>query len=192
MRIRGPKLLATRYEKPEMIGSLYLNPAYLTDTSRSLWEVCETTDAANAKLRVVLEPGWILVTPPNSGVFFRDGEDGRAVFLLAASSIRRIIPWTSDASEIVLAPGQILVEAARREEATRSGIIVVRSDEPSGTRSGTISAIGEGVENLERGSVVLFSVHAGVEMEVGGRRFLALDAESVLAQIEGSHTGGAS
>jgi co-chaperonin GroES (HSP10) len=182
MKIRGAKLLVTRYERPEKIGSLFLNPAYLTDTSRSLWEVCVTTDEVTLKLGVVLEEGWILVTPPNSGVYFGRDAENREIFLLAASSIRRIIPWTTDVNDMILASRQILVAAPRREE-TRSGLVVVRSDEEGGSRTGRVVAKASNVCDVAVGDEVLFSVHAGVETQVGGEKFMIIDEAAVLAVV---------
>ena len=93
MILRGAKILATKYEKPEKIGSIYVNPAWRRDNSRSLWEVVESNDASNTLLGAILEPGWILVTPPNSGVYLWHDSEHCEVFLLAASSVRSIIPW---------------------------------------------------------------------------------------------------
>lgn len=182
MRLLGPKLLATRYTRPDKVGSIHLSPAYLMDTSRGLWEVVETTPAADARLGVALAPGWILVAAPNSGVFFetRNGED---VFLLAASSVRRIIPWTTNAADVVLASKQILVRTTRRHDEKRGTLIVMRTDDPSGTCSGSVAAVASDVEGIEVGDVVVVSIHAGVETEVGGERLLVVDEASVLALL---------
>lgn len=196
MRLLGPKLFATRYTRPPKVGSLWLNDAYLTDTSRSLWEVkesplcdgaCRTKPrerrCANCFLGIILDPEWLLVTAPNSGVFFSYDAKMREVFILAASSVRRVIPWTRDASEVILAEGQVLVRTRRRDDERRGALFVVRSDEPSGSASGEVVATAHDVEGVAPGDVVVFSIHAGVETEVGGERLLVVDEKSVMAVV---------
>ena len=74
MRLRHELLIVTKYTKPEIIRGIWTNPAWRQDNSRSLWEVVQSSPEADATARIALMPGWIVVTPRNSGVFL-DYED---------------------------------------------------------------------------------------------------------------------
>lgn len=183
MRLRGPKLLATKYTKPDKIGSIYVNPAWKTDNSRSLWEVYETSEAANKVLRVDLEPSWILVTAPNSGVFYTYDESWREIFILAASSIRRIIPWTTG-EHMKIKGRRVLV---RQDEAKKAhGSIVLPDVAQRRPVTGRIVERGDEVEDAlsVEGARVLYSVYAGVEVEVGGVQMMILEENQILGWPE--------
>jgi len=89
----GTRMLVTKYKKPEKIGSLYLNPAWLVDNSRALWEVVATTPKANDYLGLEIEPGWILVTMPNRGLHscLWDADE---IYYLFAEEVVKWIPKT--------------------------------------------------------------------------------------------------
>ena len=187
MKLRGPKLLARKYTKPEQIKGIWTNPAWRVDNSRSLWEVVESTPDANEVLGVDLEPDWILVTSPNSGVFLHhdseEDDEGRTslveVFLLAASSVLRVIPWTTDSEDVLLTKGKILVDPDWGEE-VKSGLIVRREDVRP--KTGVVEEVGPEVsEAVAKGFRVCFTEFSGTEVEIGGRKKLILDEQSILA-----------
>lgn len=185
MNLRGPKLLARKYVKPEQIGSIVMNPAWRTDNSRSLWEVEESTAEANEALRVELEPDWILVTSPNSGVFldyaWDDGERYE-VFLLAASSVLRIIPWTTETEEVKVKGERVLV---RQDEAHQPSKTIIVTDARRPTTA-TVIELGDEVDDpdIVEGARVLYTIHAGIEVELNGEKLLLLDQKNVLAVLE--------
>lgn len=187
MMLRGPKLLARKYEKPERIGSIIVNPAWRTDNSRSLWEVVQSSPEADDALRMPLEADWILVTAPNSGVFFDHDDAGREIFLLAASSVLRIIPWTTETEAVIVKGTRIL---AKRHEApaveSAGGLIVTPEAFAKRPRTATIMGVGDEVNDPELtvGANVLFTVHAGIDVELNGEKLIMLDQKNVLAVVE--------
>ncbi len=177
MRLRGPKLLARKYEKPEKIGSIYVNPAWRIDNSRSLWEVVESTEEANSVLGVELEPDWILITSPNSGVLFEHRE-ATEIFLLAASSVLRIVPWTSDALPLTGTRVQVELEAPETEQ---GGVILAQED--AAPTSGYVVEVGDDVKEVAVGDRVFFTRFSGTKIEVQGRPHLILDEASILGLV---------
>lgn len=184
MRLRGPKLLATKYEKPPKIGSIFVNPAWRRDNSRSLWEVVESNDASNDALGAILEAGWILVTPPNSGVYLWHDSEHREVFILAASSVRRIIPWTTETEDMQMKGKRLLVK--RDEPKKQEGRIVVPETSQKRPTTGVIVEVADDVvdKSLEAGVRVLYSLYVGVDVEVDGVKMTILDESQVMATLD--------
>lgn len=112
----GGRILARKYRKVEKIGSIWVNPAWQTDNSRSLWEpiaysanaidyLCDgigierdPNEPKALPYREALETRQaILVTAPHSGALMPvdlEGED--EVFLLWAKDVVRIHPWMEE------------------------------------------------------------------------------------------------
>lgn len=103
LRILGRKLLVRKYERPERVGSIWLNPAWRQENNRALWELVKSSDGANEFLGFELEPNSILVTPPRRGVHVSavelpPREDGSSVeaFFVLAEEIVQIMPPTPE------------------------------------------------------------------------------------------------
>lgn len=177
MRLRGPKILVRRYVKPERIGSIFVPEPWRTEGSRSLWEVVESTSAADSLLKISLLPNWILVTARNSGVFL-ERRDGVDIFILAATSVVRVIPWTSE--ENVNVKGKRIVVAPDPEK-VRTGAIIMAPG-PAWERrpvTGVITEVGDGITDpdLAVGVRVLYGIHAGSEMTINGQKRLILQGQ---------------
>ena len=179
-RWRGSKLLAKKYTKPEMVGSLYVPDAWKEDNSRSLWEVHETTEGANAYLGMELGEEWILVTSPNSGVFLEHDAEGREIYLLAASSIVRVIPWSTGDVLPRLARKKILVRMEIQEE-TSGDLVILR--EGARSTQGEVVEVHEDVREVGVGERVCFTRFSGTKTTLGGEDFLVMDESSILAVI---------
>ena len=91
----GTRILVRKYTKPEKIGSIWLNPAWLVDNSRALWEVVKSTEKADKYTGLELLPDTILITMPNRGVF-ADLDEKIEHYFLFAEEIIKIIPWSSE------------------------------------------------------------------------------------------------
>lgn len=88
---------------------------------------------------------------------------------------------------------RIVVEAARKEEVSSGGIILPDSAQEKPQR-GTVLAVGPGKTldsgkkadiGIKVGEVVLYGKYSGTEVTVGGKDFVILRAEDVLAVISG-------
>ena len=185
MRIRGPKLLARKYERPAQIGSLFLADAYRVDHSRSLWEVHESSPEADAALKIALRPEWILVTPRNSGVFLHRDEANRDVFLLAASSVRRIIPWTTGDESVKMKGSRVLVRPDEVKQRTSTALIVAPEAWTKRPVTGVVAEVGDGVRDSDIvvGTRVLYGIHAGTALTVNGVDHMILEEAQVLATL---------
>ena len=184
MRLRGPKLLARRYVKPERIGAIYVPEPWRTEGSRSLWEVVESTFEADKVLKIALLPDWILVTPRNSGVYL-ERRDGVDIFILAATSVVRVIPWTSE--ENVNVKGKRIVVAPDAEKVKQGAIIMAPG--PAWERrpvTGTITEVGDEIldDMIVVGARVMYGIHAGTEMTVNGAKRLIIEESQVLVVLE--------
>ena len=111
--LKGGRIAARKYVKPEKIGSLYVPPAYDVDNSRSLWEplafsrraidfLCEgiglerdPNDPKALPYREALETlQCVLVTAPNRGAVLPEVAGEREVFVFWADDVVRVHPWT--------------------------------------------------------------------------------------------------
>ena len=178
---RGGLLLARKYEKPEKIGSIYVNPAWKTDNSRSLWEVVRSSPEADETLGTEVEEDWILVTAPNSGVLLTHDSKTREVFLLTALSVLKVVPWTRGSEGVLVPPKKILVRMEEDEETAEGGLVVVRAG--ARNTSGEAVQVGEDVAEVSEGDRVFFSRHSGVSVEVHGSPHLIIDEDAILAVL---------
>ena len=185
MRLRGPKLLARKYIRPEMIGSIHVPEAYATDHSRSLWEVVESSPDADKLLKISLLPSWILVTPRNSGVYL-ESRGVVDIFLLAASSVRRIIPWTTENEDVKMKGARVLVKPDAVAKASPSGIIIAAEAWAKRPVTGRVVEVGNEVKDPEirEGLRVLYGIHAGTALTVNGVDHMILEESQVLAWLE--------
>lgn len=88
---------------------------------------------------------------------------------------------------------RIIVEAAKKEEVSSGGIILPDSAQEKPQR-GTVLAVGPGKTldsgkkadtGIKVGEVVLYSKYSGTEVTVGGKDYVILRAEDVLAIVSG-------
>jgi hypothetical protein len=110
--LRGGRIAARKYVKPEKIGSLYVNPAWAVDNSRSLWEPLafsaraidflmdgiglerDANDDRALPYREALETlQCVLVTPPDRGALMPEVAGEREVFVLWADEVLRVHPY---------------------------------------------------------------------------------------------------
>lgn len=89
---------------------------------------------------------------------------------------------------------RIIVEAAAKEETTASGIILPDSAQEKPLR-GTVLAVGPGkmldsgtraAVDVKEGDVVLYGKYGGTEVTVGGKDYIILRSDDVLAVLEGN------
>lgn len=111
--LRGGRIAARKYARPEKIGSLYVNPAWAIDNSRSLWEplafspraidfLCDgiglerdPNDARAIPYREALRSlQCVLVTPPNRGALLPEVFGEREVFVFWADEVVKVHPYT--------------------------------------------------------------------------------------------------
>lgn len=92
---------------------------------------------------------------------------------------------------------RIIVEAAPREEKTASGIILPDTAQEKPQR-GSVLAVGPGKRldsgqlapvDVKVGDVVLYGKYSGTEVTVGGKDYIILRADDVLAVLEGALAG---
>lgn len=76
---------------------------------------------------------------------------------------------------------RVLIKPEDQTEQTReSGLIAVQSYAPDVI--GTVIAIGDRVQDVNPGDVVLFAPQAGSEMEFGAQKYLVLYEDEILAR----------
>lgn len=193
MKLLHQLILVRKYVKPEIIRGIYTNPAWRTEHSRSLWEVVDSSPEADTHLRTSLEPGWILVTPPRSGVFVEDvevlREDGRPDieerYVIHAALVLRIIPWTLGGEMPTTLGNRILVSPDDPEKAKDSSLILV-PDIGIAKRpvTGVVVDVGPEVEEeIEVGERILYGLYAGTDIEVNGERRVILEASQAMMKI---------
>lgn len=187
LRLRGPKILARRYVRPEKIGLIFVPDTVRQDGTRSLWEVVESTDAANKELRCELRQDWILVTPRNSGVYWGLSAANEEIFLLAASSVRRIIPWTSG-DQMKLKGTCVMVRPDKAPE-KRGALIVATAAFEKMPITGEVVEVGSAIKDpdIALGARVLYSIHAGTALTVDGKEHMILEEAQVLAILGDEH-----
>ncbi len=201
MKLRHQLLIARKYEKPAIIRGIHTNPAWRQDNSRSLWEVVQSSPEADAELGVAVEPDWILVTPPNTGVFWDYAEvpdeslpltvEGEARtkrvehFLVHAGFVIRIIPWTTKEITDMVLGTRILVKPDEAVEKTAAGLLLPQIAEKRPT-TGTIVEVGPDVEGdlLTPDTRILYSLYAGTDLEMNGTRHVILEANQAMMTIE--------
>ena len=179
-----PFVLVRKYVKPEKIGLIYLNPAWRTDNSRSLWELVETTPKATEFLGYELLKDWILISPPRAGAWLEDRRDDNGayeVFLLWAHSIHKVIPWTLEEGDIPIQLGTVLVKPEKRDEDWGGKIIKPDTIQKP-------SNIGEVIESRVKGVLIgdwiVVASFSGVDMEIAGDRLKVVKEEEILGLIE--------
>jgi len=182
MKPRRRKILVRKYEKPEMIGSIYVNPAWKTDNSRALWEVIESSPEANDFLKMDLEPDWILITPPRSGVFVWWNDEGKEVFTLDATVVARIVPWTTDGT-VKMIGDKIKVKPDEPVKKT-SGGIVIADTQVKRSVTGVAEDLGPEVSAVSVGDRVMYSYEVGAKVEVEGEVYVILREEEVMMVID--------
>lgn len=92
---------------------------------------------------------------------------------------------------------RIIVEAASKEQQTASGIYLPDTAQEKPQR-GTVLAVGPGKRldsgqlapvDVSAGDTVLYGKYSGTEVSVGGKDYVILRAEDVLAVLEGAKIG---
>lgn len=92
---------------------------------------------------------------------------------------------------------RIIVEAAKKEEVSSGGIILPDSAQEKPQR-GTVLAVGPGKRldsgqlapvDVAVGDTVLYGKYSGTEVNVGGKDYVILRAEDILAVLEGAKVG---
>jgi chaperonin GroES len=92
---------------------------------------------------------------------------------------------------------RIIVEAAAKEEKTASGIILPDTAQEKPQR-GKVLAVGPGKRldsgqlapvDVKEGDTVLYGKYSGTEVTVGGKDYIILRAEDVLAVVEEALVG---
>lgn len=82
--------------------------------------------------------------------------------------------------ELAVRGPRVLIRPEHQSETTReSGLIAVSAHSPDVI--GTVIAIGERVNDVKPGDVVLFTPESGQVMEFGGETYLVLSEEEILA-----------
>lgn len=86
---------------------------------------------------------------------------------------------TDFAVELSVRGPRVLIKTEDQHETTReSGLIAVQAYAPDVI--GTVIAIGDRVQDVKPGDVVLFTPESGREMEFGGQKYLVLDEDEIL------------
>ena len=190
-RLRHQLIIARKYEKPPKIGSIWLNPAWRVDNSRSLWEVIQSSPEADAHLKTDLQPGWILITPKNSGVFIEheiftreDGRpDVREIFLLYAPLVLRIIPWTLG-GEMPRTLGKRLLVKPDDPTKTSGKILMPDTITPRPVTGEIVDRGPEAAEDLRVGDRILYSLYVGTDLSVNGEKRVLLDSSHALMILD--------
>jgi hypothetical protein len=99
----GRRIIVRKYTRPERVGSIWLNPAWRQDNSRSLWEPIAFSEKAMEwfrenlvfahELEAVESGECILVTAPNRGVHISVIDDPREHYFLMAEEVVKVIPF---------------------------------------------------------------------------------------------------
>lgn len=188
MRLLHQLLIARKYEKPEQIGSIVVNPAWRQDNSRSLWEVHQTSPEANVALSTEIQPDWILITPPRSGVFLDYDDEGRELYLLHAEMVLRVIPWTLGGEMPKTLGARLLVKPDTPTE-KHAGLIEIPKTALKRPVTGEIVDVGDEVtsEELTPGVRILYPLYAGTDLEVNGeKRILIEEKQAMMILDEGT------
>lgn len=94
---------------------------------------------------------------------------------------------------------RIIIEAAAKEEVTAGGIILPDSAQEKPLK-GKVLAVGPGKRldsgtlapvDVKVGDTVLYGKYSGTEVNVGGKDYIILRADDVLAVFEGALAGAA-
>lgn len=95
----GSRILATRYERPDRVGSLIIPETARTDYNRTLWEVVATGPRVAEVVGHELREDDILTTPASlrgrifaAGVYIGHFE-GRDYFILEARDVTHVMRW---------------------------------------------------------------------------------------------------
>ena len=92
---------------------------------------------------------------------------------------------------------RIVIEAAPKEEKTASGLILPDSAQEKPLK-GTVLAVGPGktLDNgtkatidVKEGDTVLYGKYSGTEVTVGGKDYIILRADDILAVLTGTPAG---
>ncbi len=78
---------------------------------------------------------------------------------------------------------RVLVEPMEMEEKTESGIIIpdTAKDKP---QQGTVVEVGDDVELVKKGDVVVFEKYAGNELKIDDKKFIILKEDEILGKFE--------
>lgn len=185
MRLLHQLLIARKYERPDKIGSIYINPAWRQDNSRSLWEAVTSSPEANAALQTEIEPDWILVTPPRSGVFLDFDEAGRELYVLHADTVLRVIPWTLG-GEMPKTLGKRLLVTPDEAHEKHAGLIEIPKTALKRPTTGVIVDVGDECENpeLAEGVRILYPLYAGTDLEVNGEKRILIEEKQAMMILE--------
>jgi co-chaperonin GroES (HSP10) len=174
MKPRRDLFFVRKYTKPEKIGSIYVNPAWQVDNSRSLWEVIE--EIRLETFGITLQPDWIVVTAPNRGTYM-DKVDGVEIYALSKAEIVKVIPWTTD-EDFPIAPDRVLIDPLE-EETT-----FISVDRPRATK-GRVMETGADIREVDSGDVVHYTPYAGIEIEVAGKLLMLMTEDEILWRENG-------
>lgn len=86
----GDRLLCTRYEKPEQVGGIWMNPAWLRDNNRQMWRLAAWGEEGAEILRGGgSEPfsGMLLITAPYQGTLEPAVDSQKEHFWIFASQV---------------------------------------------------------------------------------------------------------
>lgn len=99
----GTRILVRKYRLPNEYGSLVLPGVWAQDNSRMAWEVVKSTSAADRYAGYTLKPDYIVITPPNRGVFVESIElpEIEVIDMQGKTTHERPGAWLIDAKEIV-------------------------------------------------------------------------------------------
>lgn len=78
----------------------------------------------------------------------------------------------------------ILIERAKGEEKTKSGILLPDTAEKEKPEQGKVISVGPGCKDVKAGQVVLFKKYSPDEIKVDGKEYLIAKEEDILAVIE--------
>ena len=92
-------------------------------------------------------------------------------------------------SQIVVLGNRVLIEAAQREEKTKSGIVMPDSQDKESKAEGQVAGLGNGKEvkalGLKVGDHVIFEKWGGEEMETAEKKkYKILNHDKILAIIK--------
>jgi len=96
-------LLVQKYRLPNMVGSIAVPGVWAQDNSRMAWEIVKSSPGADEHAGFPLQPEWIVITPPNRGVFVESIElpEIEVIDMQGKTTHERPGAWIIDAKEIV-------------------------------------------------------------------------------------------
>ncbi len=82
---------------------------------------------------------------------------------------------------------RVLIKPVKEEEKTRGGIYIPETAKEK-KKQGIVIELGNIEEkelSLKKGDTILYTGYSSEELEIGGEKYLILDAKDVIAKIEG-------